>query len=81
MTGANQPNPEYRIEFTIQRSALGDADFVDVGFGSSGAWESTDQCAHMLSSAVQNGEWETESGMPDPHDVIEEQRKMRMEGR
>lgn len=69
--------PEYRIEFTIQRCAPGEDDFVEIGFGSSGASESTEQCVHMLGSAIQNGEWETEAGMPEPGAVIEEQREAR----
>jgi hypothetical protein len=71
--------PEYRIDFTIQRDALGDGDFVDIGFGSSGAWSSIDQAAHMLTSAVQNGAWETEAGMPEPGAVLDEQRSGRGE--
>jgi hypothetical protein len=57
---------EYRIEFTITRCQPGEDDFTEVGFGSSGAWTDLDQCAHMVSSAVQNGDWEREPGMPDP---------------
>jgi hypothetical protein len=66
--------PEYRIEFTIQRCTPGEEDFTDIGFGSSGAESSIDQCAHMLSSALQNGEWETEAGMPEPGEVMDQQR-------
>jgi len=63
--------PEYRIEFSIQRSVTGAwDDFAEIGFGSSGGWSSLDQCAHMLSSAVQNGEWETAAGMPDPDSIV-----------
>jgi hypothetical protein len=57
---------EYRIEFQIQRFTPGRDDFEEIGFGSSGAWESTDPAAHMLVSAVQNGIWETEAGQPEP---------------
>lgn len=59
---------EYRIEFTIQRRTDG-GDFEDIGFGSSGAWDTPSECAHMVTSAVQNDEWETEPGMPDPDEV------------
>jgi hypothetical protein len=60
--------PEYRIEFSIQRRQPGqdDDDFTEIGFGSSGAWASVDQCAHMVETAVQRREWETTEGMPDP---------------
>jgi hypothetical protein len=61
---------DFRIEYQIQRRTEGDDDFVEIGFGSSGEWHSIDQCAHMLSSAVGNGEWETEPGQPDPDDVL-----------
>lgn len=62
---------EFRIEFTIQRRQDGadDDDFTEIGFGSSGAWSTVDQAGHMLLSAVQNREWETTEGMPEPTDV------------
>jgi hypothetical protein len=60
---------EFRIEFAIQRQQPGDDDFVEIGFGSSGGWSTVDQAAHMLISAVQNREWETTKGMPEPRDV------------
>jgi hypothetical protein len=62
---------EFRIEFTITRRQRGqdEDDFTEIGFGSSGAWSSLDQCAHMVETAVQRREWETTDGMPDPEDV------------
>lgn len=60
---------EYRIEYTITRRDEGEDDFTEIGFGSTGAWDSLDQCAHMLGSAVQCREWETEPGQPDPSEV------------
>lgn len=61
---------EYRIEYTIQRrDTAGDEDFEDIGFGSSGAWDTVDQAEHMLGSDIQNRCWETEPGMPDPSEV------------
>jgi hypothetical protein len=57
---------EYRIEFAVQRKLPGDADFTEIGFGSSGAWGSLRMCSHMLASGVDNYEWETEAGQPDP---------------
>lgn len=60
---------EYRIEFTIQRQQDGEADFTDVGFGSSGGSTDLDACVHMLSSQVQNRIWETEPGMPKPKEL------------
>jgi hypothetical protein len=61
---------EYRIEFTIQRQRPGDPDFVEIGFGSSGAWIDIDTCTHMIGSALTHGEWETLVGHPDPDDVM-----------
>jgi hypothetical protein len=62
---------EFRIEFTIQRRQpnADEDDFTEIGFGSSGGWSDVDQAAHMVITAVQNREWETEPGMPDPHEV------------
>jgi hypothetical protein len=60
---------QYRIDFTITRRTEGDADFEEIGFGSSGAWSDIDQAAHILQSSVQNREWETSEGMPDPDDA------------
>lgn len=60
---------EYRIEYVIQRRLPGEDDFTEIGFGSSSAWTSVDQCAHILSSDVQNRQWEHESHQPDPSEV------------
>lgn len=60
---------EFRIEFTITRRRDGEDDFVEIGFGSSGAWSDVDQCAHIVESMMQNRVWETEPGMPDPSEV------------
>jgi hypothetical protein len=60
---------EYRIEYTIQRMQPGEDDFTDVGFGSSGGWNGVDQAAHMAVTAIQNRDWETERGMPDPKEA------------
>ncbi len=57
---------EYRIEFSIQRRADGAEDFVEIGFGSSGAWSDVDQAAFDVESIVQNREWETSGDMPEP---------------
>lgn len=62
---------EFRIEFTItrRRAGQGEDDFTEVGFGSSGAWNDLRQCAHMIASAIDNREWETSPGMPDPEEL------------
>jgi hypothetical protein len=70
MTGY-KPGDEtlYRIEFQIQRREASDEDFTEVGFGSSGGWGTVNQAAHILGSMVDNREWETTAGMPDPDSV------------
>ena len=61
---------QYRIEFSIQRQQPGDEDFVEIGFGSSGAWHDLDACTHMIDSGVSHGEWETSEGMPEPDEIM-----------
>lgn len=60
---------EYRIEYTIQRYNIGEGDFEDIGFGSSGSWNDVDAACHMMSSDIQCRGWETEAGMPDPESI------------
>ena len=60
---------EYRIEYTIQRRRPGDEDFTDIGFGSSGGWADVDAALYAMSSDVDNRQWETKAGMPDPREV------------
>ena len=61
--------PEYRVEFSITRRLPGEDDFTEVGFGSSGAWDTISQASHMAASAIEAREWETEPGMPNPGEV------------
>lgn len=72
---------EYRIEYTIQRTVGDpeDQDFEEIGFGSSGVWSSLDQAAHILATAIQTAEWETEHGMPEPTDVLADIERAREE--
>lgn len=60
---------EYRITFAIERQQDGEDDFSEIGFGCSGEWGTPEQAVHMVESAVQNFEWETSHGMPEPEDV------------
>lgn len=60
---------EYRIEFSIQGRGPDDDDFSEIGFGSSGSWDSVDQAAHIVNSMAQNWEWETTPGMPEPKSI------------
>ncbi len=60
---------EYRITFAIERQQPGDDDFTEIGFGSSGAWDSLEQAVHIVSSDIQNWQWETEGDMPSPESI------------
>ena len=72
MTTDNRTNEvEYRIEYQIQRS-VDDSEFEEIGFGSSGGWGDVDQAVHIVSSAVQNRQWETDPGQPEPEEVDNE---------
>lgn len=65
----NEEETEYRIEYSIQRRKPGEADFVEVGFGSSGAWADLDTATHMIGTDVEHRSWETEKHHPAPEDV------------
>ena len=60
---------EYQIDYTITRRDDGGEDFTEIGFGSSGAWERVDAALYAVESDVQNRQWETSPGMPDPASV------------
>ncbi len=60
---------DYEIVYTLRRRLPGDEDFSEIGFGTSGMWSTPGECAHMLSSDVQNYAWEVEAGMPDPDGI------------
>ena len=70
----NDTSTQYRIEYTLQRRQPGDDDFTDIGFGSSGGWESPRECAHMVASDIDNNAWETQRGMPEPESIGREGR-------
>ena len=72
---------EYRIEFSIQRCTDPEGgEFVEIGFGSSGEWADLDMASHMVTSLVDNGEWETELGHPSPDAVMREIERSRDRG-
>jgi hypothetical protein len=60
---------EYRITYTIERRQPGDEDFAEIGFGSSNVAKTIDGALFQVQSDVQNREWETADGMPEPADV------------
>ena len=64
---------EYRIEYAITRRLPDEGDFVEIGFGSSGAWSNLDAAAYAVESDIQNGIWETLPGQPDPAELTRRQ--------
>lgn len=60
---------EYRIEYQIMRSTGEDGDFEEIGFGSSGTWDHIADAEHWMGSGIENREWETTEGQPDPKSV------------
>lgn len=65
---------EYRITFQIQRRRDEDDDFVEIGFGSSHAWDSITEAEHDIGSAIDNYEWENGPGQPTSEEIKEESR-------
>ena len=60
---------EYEIAYSLRRRKPGDDDYAEIGFGSSGGWNSLNACAYAVESDIQNYCWETERGMPDPDET------------
>jgi hypothetical protein len=60
---------DYRVEFSITRRKDGEGDFTEIGFGSSGALDSIDAASFEVASMIQNWQWETQPGMPDPESL------------
>lgn len=60
---------DYEVIYTLRRRLPGEEDFSDIGFGTSGMWSSPDECAHMVTSDIQNNAWETEGDMPSPEQI------------
>ncbi|WP_157410984.1 hypothetical protein [Actinoplanes rectilineatus] len=60
---------DFRITFSIERRLPDESSYSEVGFGTSASASTVDDAAYQLLSAVQNGEWETGPGMPNPSEV------------
>jgi len=58
----------YRIEYSIQRGPDG-GDYEEIGFGSSFSHSTVDAAAYDVESFIQNRQWETTEGMPEPEEV------------
>ncbi len=59
----------YRIEFSIQRRKESDEDFTEIGFGSSCGDSTIAGALYEVQSVVDNWQWETQPGMPDPDEI------------
>lgn len=60
---------EYRIEYSVQRAESDSDDFSEIGFGSSGTWDTPGAAIFSASSAIQDYAWETDKGMPTPESI------------
>lgn len=61
---------EFRIDYTIHRRNAGHDDFTEIGFGSSGGDHSdVDAALYAIQSDIQNRQWETVIGQPEPSEV------------
>lgn len=58
----------YRIEYSIQRGEDG-GDYEEIGFGTSFSHHDIPSALYDVDSFIQNGQWETTEGMPDPKEV------------
>lgn len=54
---------DYEITFTIR------CDGEEIGFGGSGPCADVNAAAFAVESIVQNRQWETERGMPEPEEA------------
>lgn len=59
----------FRIEYVIQRAPSWEGEYEEVGFGSSGGWNTIDAALYAVQSDIQNRQWETEPGMPSPEEA------------
>lgn len=59
---------EYQIEFSIRLREDGEADFAEIGYSATCAWESIDECAHEVMTMIQNRVWDTEQDI-EQHDA------------
>jgi hypothetical protein len=59
---------DIRIDYTISRRLPGENDFTEIGFGGAGG-RSVEDASHFVHAAIQNRQWETSPGMPDPEEL------------
>lgn len=59
---------KYRITYSIERLAPDD-DYEEIGFGTSFSHQTVDAALYDVESFIQNRQWETTEGMPDPEEA------------
>ncbi|OSM43493.1 hypothetical protein [Nesterenkonia sp. PF2B19] len=64
---------EYRIDYTIHRIDPDSGESEEIGFGASGASSGIPEAAHVISSDLDTGSWETEPHQPCPDEVLTEE--------
>ena len=67
----------YEIEYTLRRYAGGSEEPEEIGFGASGRCADIDAALYAIQSDIQNDQWETEPGMPDPDEIRAEMERRR----
>lgn len=58
----------YRIEYSIQRGPDG-GDYDEIGFGTSFSHATIGAALYDVQSFIQNRQWETTEGMPEPEEM------------
>lgn len=58
-------SPKFRIQYTLSRSTDGET-FTEVGFGASSDSSTIADAIYAVQSDIQNQNWETTAGMPEP---------------
>jgi len=61
--------PKYRINYVIERADDDSSDYAEIGFGSIAGDGTIDAALYQVQSDIQNRQWETSEGMPDPAEV------------
>ena len=67
----------YEIEYTLRRYTGGSEEPEEIGFGASGRCADIDAALYAIQSDIQNDQWETEPGMPDPDEIRAELERRR----
>ena len=68
---------EYEIEYTLRRYTGGSDEPEEIGFGASGRCARIVDALYAIQSDIQNDQWETEPGMPDPDEIRAEMERRR----